>query len=219
MALVFYAASGSPYAWRVWLALEWRRIPHQLRMLSFSKGDLKTPEFTALNPRQRVPAISHDGFALYESAAIVEYLDEISAPGPLCLPGDAQQRALARRMVREADQYFAEPLERLVSQLLFTPEALWSDAEISAARDAMAAELARWEQGMRPEAEGGYLAGVLSAADFTLYPQLALALRIAGRRPGLDVELYAALGPRLREWQRRMEELEVLQKTWPPHWR
>src|SRR3954462_4236936 len=55
MALVFHGASGSPYAWRVWLALEHKRIPYELRTLSFDKGDLKAAEFRALNPRGRVP--------------------------------------------------------------------------------------------------------------------------------------------------------------------
>ena len=45
-------------------------------MLSFDKGDLKTPEFRALNPRGRVPVIVDDGFALFESAAIVEFLED-----------------------------------------------------------------------------------------------------------------------------------------------
>src|SRR5215216_2874463 len=76
MALTFYNASGSPYGWRVWLALEHKGLPYELKMLSFDKGDLKTPEFRALNPRGRVPVIVDDGFPLFESAAIVEYLED-----------------------------------------------------------------------------------------------------------------------------------------------
>ena len=34
MALAFYYASGSPYAWRVWLALEHKGIPYELKTLS-----------------------------------------------------------------------------------------------------------------------------------------------------------------------------------------
>src|SRR5262245_45691355 len=51
MALTFYYASGSPYAWRVWLALEHKRIGYELKTLSFSAGDLRKPEFSAINPR------------------------------------------------------------------------------------------------------------------------------------------------------------------------
>jgi glutathione S-transferase len=74
MALTFYYGSGSPFAWKVWLALEHKGIPYEFRLLSFDRGDTKTPEFQAVNPRAKVPAIVDDGFALRESAVIVEYL-------------------------------------------------------------------------------------------------------------------------------------------------
>ena len=64
MALTLYYLSGSPYAWRVWLALEHKGIPYQLRSMSYDAGDFQKPEFAALNPRRRVPVIAEDdGFA------------------------------------------------------------------------------------------------------------------------------------------------------------
>ena len=74
MALTFYYGSGSPFAWRVWLALEHKQIAYELKVLSFDRGDTRTPEFLAINPRGRVPTIVHDGFKLWESLAILEYL-------------------------------------------------------------------------------------------------------------------------------------------------
>ncbi len=108
MALTLYSLSGSPYAWRVWLALEHKGIPYRLRPMSYDAGDFRSPEFAALNPRRRVPVIvEDDGFALYESAAIVEYLEERSQDGARLFSADPRERAIQRRMVREADQYFA----------------------------------------------------------------------------------------------------------------
>ena len=40
MALTFYYGSGSPYGWRVWLALEHKQITYELKTMSFSAGDL-----------------------------------------------------------------------------------------------------------------------------------------------------------------------------------
>src|SRR4029450_1484393 len=101
MALTFYYLSGSPYAWRVWLALEHKGIPYQLRSMSYDAGDFQKPEFAALNPRRRVPVIvEDDGFALYESAPIVEYLDEKSQAGARLFSSDPRERAVQRRMVR-----------------------------------------------------------------------------------------------------------------------
>lgn len=64
MALTFYYGSGSPYAWRVWLALEHKAIAYDLKTISFSAGDLKKPEFLKINPRHKVPAITDDNLAL-----------------------------------------------------------------------------------------------------------------------------------------------------------
>ena len=100
MAITFYYGSGSPYAWRVHLALEHKALPYDRKILSFAAGDTRKPEFVALNPRHRVPTITDGDFTLYESNAIVEYLDE-AYPGrgqPL-FPGDAKSRALIRRLV------------------------------------------------------------------------------------------------------------------------
>ena len=50
-----YYGSGSPYAWRVQLALEHKALAYERKVLSFSAGDTRKPEFLALNPRHRVP--------------------------------------------------------------------------------------------------------------------------------------------------------------------
>lgn len=213
MALTLYHGAGSPYGWRVWLALEHKGIAFELRTLSFSAGELKEPEFAAINPRQRVPAIIDDGFALYESAAIVEYLDERYDAPPWLFPGDIGERALIRRMVREADQYAANALEVLVEAILYTAPGARDEAALARARDAFVSELRLWETMIL----GDGLAGELSAADFTLYPIIALALRIERRAPTLD--LRAHIGPQLGAWMQRIEALPYFAKTWPAHWR
>jgi len=203
--------SGSPYAWRVWLSLEHKGIAHTVKKLSYDAGDFDKPELGHLNPRRRVPVIVDDGFALYESAAIVEYLED-KWPEPRLLAAEIRQRALQRRMIREADQYFAPVMERLVVGVLFTPPEKQSKEEIAAAAKAVGEELANWESAR----EGEFLAGEPSAVDFALYPLLALTMRIARRSgiPGAE----GLSGPRIGIWMKRMEALPVVRKTWPPHW-
>ena len=113
MALTFYYGSGSPYAWRVCLALEYMAITYALKPISFSAGDLAKPEYGAVNPRRKVPAVIDGDFPLYESAAIVEYLEEQYPAGKSLFPGSVKQRAIIRRLVREADEYLAHALEHL----------------------------------------------------------------------------------------------------------
>lgn len=211
--LDFYYGSGSPYAWRVWLALEHKQVPHALKLMSFSAGDLKTPEYLAINPRGRVPAIRDDGFALYESVAIMEYLDEAYRGGAPLYPGDARQRATVRRLVQEADQYYATAMERIVDQVLFTPQERWDLEAIDAARSGLAQELGRWERCVTSAWLAG---GEPTAADFTLYPLLALTRRMEKKKPDLD--LAAMTGPAMAAWIRRMEAMPIVAKTWPPHW-
>lgn len=214
MALTFYYGSGSPYAWRVWLALEHKSIPYEQKILSFSAGDLGKPEFTALNPRGKVPCILDDGFALYESVAILEYLDERHPNGQGLFPGNVRERALVRRMVQESDQYYASTMERLVDQILFTPQEKWNLDRIARARAALAEEAQRWEDSIT----GEFLAGPrVSAADFTLYPLIALTLRMQRRKPDLDAD--GLIGPKLRGWMQRIEALAYFDKTIPPHWK
>ena len=213
MAITFYYGSGSPYAWRAWFALEHKALAYDLKAISFSEGDHKKPEFLKLNPRHRVPVIIDDGFVLYESAAIVEYLDEQYASGGKLFPGDPKQRAVIRRVVREVDTDVVEVMDPLVELVLFTKRDNWNQESISAAREKFGRELGKWEDVFA----GDYLAGGLSAADFALYPMLALCLRIDIRKPDLNVS--SLIGPKLKAWMKRVEALPYFEKTIPPHWK
>src|SRR5205085_7090113 len=150
---------------------------------------------------------------LFESAAIVEYVEERWPERPRLFAADLRQRALQRRLIREADVYVVGPLERLVEAVLFTKPEERKPETIAKICTDLRAELRLWESAIA----GEFLAGPLSAADFTLYPVLALVRRMQSRNPGLiPAELT---GPKVADWMRRMEELPVVRKTWPPHWR
>jgi glutathione S-transferase len=215
MRRTLYIGSGSPYAWRVWLALEHKRLPFTLRVMSFSDGDLRTPAFAALNPRRKVPVLDDGGYVVYESAAIVEYLeDAYRGIGNPLFPDDIRARGIARRKIREADEYVAHAMEQLVDEVLFKPPAERDAPRIARARLRFLAEAAVFEQDL----VGDYLAGAPGAADFTLYPMLALVLRMESRTHP-DLAIAAELGARLRAWMARIEALPYFMATYPPHWR
>ena len=203
MAVRFYYASGSPYAWRVWLALERKGVPYHRKTVSFDAGDLKTAEYGALNPRRRVPVLVDDDFVLAESAAIVEYIEDRWPLGPALFDRDARKRAIQRRMVREADAYLAEVGTRFVA----------GPASKETADD-LRDELKLWENAATT---GDYLTGELSAVDLTVFPLVALFLRLAGRRA--DFVEGDVIGPNLAAWTERMRALPIVQHTWPPHWK
>jgi len=214
MSITFHYGSGSPYAWRVWLALEHKRLRYQLTVLSFSGGDLRTPEFTRLNPRQKVPVLEDGDFVLYESVAILEYLDEQYPPpghGRL-FPQDVRHRAIVRRLIQETE-YLAPAMRELGGELFFKPEPQWDLETIAKGREALALELARFERELR----GEYLVYELSASDFTLYPWLALALRMERKKS--DLAIRSLIGTSLSDWMRRIEALPYFEKTIPSHWK
>ena len=219
MSLVFHHGHGSPYSWRVWLALEFLRVPYELKVVSFSAKDQLKPEFLALNPRHQVPTIVDDGFALWESTVILEYLDE-RFPGPggarRLYPGTPAERARIRRLAREDEQYLdAEGLTPVYDEVFHksgdeAPDA----ARIERGRKRLGEELAYFARELR----GAFLAGdAPTAADFVLYPEIAYVKRIDFRKP--ETRLAALLPGPIVEWAKRIESLPYFDKTFPPHWR
>ena len=212
MGLTFYYGSGSPFAWKVWLILEHKGIPYEFRLLSFDRGDTKSAEFRAVNPRGRVPAILDEGFALWESAVIAEYLEERYPQQPV-LPGDAKARATARRIAAEADSYLSPAVTRLFELTLYRKDDV-TPAEITAVHQQILEELSLFEA----QFTGPYLAGPLSIADFTLFPHVRLLKRVDERQPGSGVAVDR-IPPNLSAWMKRIEALPYYEKTIPPHWR
>jgi len=212
--ITFYYGSGSPFAWRVWLALEHKNLAYDIREMSFSNGDLKKAAYLGISPRGKIPALEDDGFSLYESAAIVEYLeDQYPDSGASLFPGDARSKARIRCLVNEADVYLDAVNRRLLQAVLFTKKEDWDEARISAGRIAVAAELSIFEDRL----SGDYFAGEISAADFTIYPMIALLLRMDLRKPDLD--MASLVGPKMSAWMKRIEAMPIHAKTYPPHWK
>ena len=212
--ITLYYGSGSPYAWRAQFALEHKALPYERKVLSFSAGDTRKPEFLALNPRHRVPVIVDGDFVLYESNAVVEYLDE-AYPGrgaPL-FPGDARQRALVRRLIAEADNYFDKATDPIVDEAFSKKPEERSAERIKTASDGLREEFALFTRAMR----GDYLAGPLSAADFALYPLVAFLDRCATKLPDFDPR--ALMTPQFAAWKARIEALPYFGATYPPHWK
>jgi len=215
MALVFYHGHGSPYSWRVWLALEHKAVPHELKVLSFADNDTQKPEFVAINPRHKVPTIVDDGFALWESAVILEYLDERFPGGARLFPGDARERAVVRRLAREAEEYlYREGIDPIVDEFFWKGDAPPDMEKVGKWRERVREELESFDRARA----GEYLTGpALTAADLVLYPYVAYCKRITARKP--EARLTALIPEGLARWAQRIEALPYFDKTYPPHWK
>lgn len=207
----FYYASGSPWAWRVHMALEEKGIPYEASLLSFGAGDLKTSEYLAINPHGKVPALTDGHVVLYESQAILEYVEDKYPAKPL-LPADAAARALVRIEELECTTYMSEAFRGLAQVAFFTPEDKRDPKTMADRRSDVRDELARLE--VRAAARGGdFLMGAqLTRADTSWIP----FVEIAGRA-GVALEVDST--PWLAAWRDRMRERTSYQKSYPPHWR
>ncbi len=75
----------------------------------------------SLHPFGRVPALEHDGFCLYETQAILDYVDAVF-DGPALTPDGVQARARMRQVMSIADSYLYWPLVRQAfSHAVFRP--------------------------------------------------------------------------------------------------
>ncbi|WP_374980532.1 maleylacetoacetate isomerase [Pseudomonas solani] len=98
MDLYTYYRSTSSYRVRIALALKGLEVQHLPVNLIRDGGEHRQPEYRAINPQGRVPALRTDsGEVLIQSPAIIEYLEE-THPQPALLPGDALQRARQRQV-------------------------------------------------------------------------------------------------------------------------
>jgi glutathione S-transferase len=96
MSLKLHVFPPSPRAFKVLAVASYLELDHEMCVIDFSKGDHKTPEFTRLNPNQRMPVLEDDGFVLWESNAIQQYL-AAKRPASGLLPAEADRRAVVNQ--------------------------------------------------------------------------------------------------------------------------
>jgi len=213
MPLALYQLSGSPFTWRVDLALRHKGLDFEPRAVDLPGGEHRSAEFLALNPRGKVPVLADGDAVLYESVAILEYLDDRYPQSRPLYPTDAVQRARVRRLICEVDNYWWPMADLIVRNVYFKPEAAWDAEELARGRDGVAAEIARFEDNVQGEG----FAGPLGAADYALYPLLAHLARYEKRKP--DLGLTSLVGPKLRGLMDAVEGQPFFDASYPPHWR
>jgi glutathione S-transferase len=211
--------SGSGPAWRVLLAAEIKKVPYTSRLLSFSSGEHKSSEMLLMNPRGKVPVIRDGSFTLYESVAILAWMDA-KYPEPSLFGKTPEEIGTIWRMVLELEHYVGPALSKVSRPLLFRQLPEKTD-EVREARTHMHEELARLEGQL---AGHTWLAGNhISAADVVALPFLMALLRGASRPEAVALELgiepLERHYPRLATWKAYMEALPGYERTYPPHWR
>ena len=219
MALEVYWASGSPFAWRVLLTVEVKQLSYASRLLSFANREHKSPEYLALNPRGKVPTLRDGDFVVYESLAVMAYLDKKYPERPI-FGASPQETGTIWRMVSENISYLCDPIQRVVVPL-FAGSVAEKKAEIRETATIIARELSRLEQRV---AAFPWLFGTnISAADISVFPWIQSLLRAAAKDEAKSLDLgllpLDARYPHLADWVRRIERIPGYERTYPPHWK
>lgn len=94
---ILYNYFRSSTSYRTRIALNYKKIPFEYKVVHLLKGEQHRPEYRTLNPLGGVPTLVHQGKVIPDSFAIIEYLDEV-VPAPPLLPPDAYSRARVRQV-------------------------------------------------------------------------------------------------------------------------
>jgi glutathione S-transferase len=212
MSLTFYFAPMSTASITEAVLAE-LDIPFDLVTLNISVGDTKKPEFLKINPNGRVPAIVHEGLAIWESSAITMYLGEFFGVDKKLYPTPGPKRGEAMKWIAWSNVTFAEPASRLFASL---PPEMQGDAETNAqekvapemksavAMEKAKADLADCLRILNDGLEGrSFLTGDYSLADTHLQG-------IVGWIGSMDIDLTPF--PNVTEWLKRCHERPAIAK-------
>src|SRR5436305_11906126 len=135
----------STYSRRVRIALIEKGLAADLVELDMAKGAHREPSYLALNPYGRVPTLEENGFVLYESTAILDYL-EATHPSPALAPADARGRALVEMHMKLCDLQMTRPWAAIVFPKRFLPKERWNEAAMAEAKTEVENHLAMLER-------------------------------------------------------------------------
>jgi maleylacetoacetate isomerase len=183
-----YSFFRSSAAYRVRIALNLKRVDYEIVAVNLPKGAHRMAEFLAINPQATIPTLDDDGTILWQSLAIIEYLDA-RFPEPRLIP----LQPVARARVQAMAQLIAceiHPLNNLrVLQYLRgelkldeTAVAKWYAHWIAEAFGPLEKFVAQWGSGRHCFGDS------LSLADLYLVPQMYNA-----RRFNCDLAPYPTL--------------------------
>ena len=197
-----YWGSGSAYCWRVLLALEHKRLEYRSHLLKFDQQEHKAPQMLAMNPRGQLPVLRDGDYVVFESVAILYYLD-LNYPEPAIFGRSPEESGVIMRVICEYQAYAEPSLMQIVSNMLYRREPTLGEGMAEAMSEAMHRVASEARTIERRLAQSDWVVGEsFSAADMVIYPDIRLLLRalaqpgaheLAARFLPVDIN-YPALG-------------------------
>lgn len=203
-------ATYSVYVRSAQLTLEEKGVPYRLEEIDIFAPGGPPPAYLERQPFGRIPAFEHDGFRLYETGAIIRYVDE-AFPGPPLQPAEPRARARMNQVISILDSYAYRILvwDIFVERVRVPKQGRIADeAKIAAALPRAATCLATLDAIMDG---GSFLAGeALSLADLHAAPMIAYF------RLGDEGDALLRGYSRLQAWWTRIAARESVRRVCLP---
>jgi len=205
--IVVYGVPGSPYLRSVLLGLHEKESPYRLAVLGQSMGGTRSEEHLKLHPFGRIPVLDHGDFRLYETQAILRYLDTI-LPGVALQPRDPRAAARMNQIAGIVDWYVFPYVSVGITAERFLSQRFWNRPpdETTIAQSLPKARLCLQEL-QRLQGSAEFLTGdTLSIADLMVAPQLQFFR-------GTPEAQELMQGTPLDDWLKRMHARPSMQAT------
>jgi glutathione S-transferase len=132
---IVHSHPGSPFGRAVLATLEEKGTPYRLSFVP--AGTFRTEPHISRHPFGRVPVLEHDGFMLYETQAILRYLDRV-VPTPPLTPSDPRAAASMDRAMNVNDWYLFNGVINVIGfQRIVAPRLMGLAPDEAAIADAM----------------------------------------------------------------------------------
>jgi glutathione S-transferase len=203
---IVYSIPGSPFGRAVLATLEEKSAAYRLSPVAPTA--FRSPEHLARHPFGRVPVLEAEGFRIYETQAILRYLDRV-LPTPSLTPADPRAAARMDQLMGVNDWYLFQGVGNVIGfQRVVGPRLLGLAPDEAVIEAAMPKAQAVFAELSRLLGDQPYFTGAaVSLADLMLAPQVAFFT---------ETPEWAVLGaPRanLAGWLERMEARPSLQAT------
>ena len=203
---IVHSIPGSPFGRAVLSMLEEKGARYSFSPLA--PGGLRSPEHLARHPFGRVPVLEHDGFLLYETQAILRYLDRV-LPNPPLTPADPKRAARMDQVMNVNDWYLFQGVANvIVFHRVVGPRVMGLAPDEAAIEAAMPKARAVFDELARLLGGQSFFTGeTMTLADLLVAPHLSL-FSLAPEWPAL-----VAPHRNLVAWLARIEARPSLQAT------
>jgi glutathione S-transferase len=169
-----YTFPPSTNSRKVRIALIEKGLEFERISIDLTKREQKNPDYLKVHPFGQIPALDDEGFVVYDSTIINEYLED-EYPYPPLMPSDSEGRARARMMEDFRDAHFNPYFVHIIQESR-KPEAERDNQRIENAKD----EITKAFDRIEAELQGrDYLTGAFSLADVAFMANVELLDRFA----------------------------------------